>query len=119
MTYIDLDLVPVSISLAYQTLISASCCVLLDPGCGRLPVATAITLPLTWFTRTDSIYQLLVDLQYEKALPNWKSVVLICDVQAGDGIIDAVLAGIADYQENREMAVSLYSVDSLSRFISL
>ena len=92
---------------------------IIDPGCERLPVATSITLPLTWFTPTDSIYQLLVDLRHQNTLPNWKSAVVICDIQTGEGTLQAVLDGMANDDNNADITLTVFSVNSLSPYKSL
>lgn len=45
----------------------------IEPGCTRLDDSTALTIPLSWFSTTDSLYQLLVDARQRELLPKWKN----------------------------------------------
>ena len=62
---------------------------------------------------------MLVDIRQQKVLPKWKSAVIICDVQAGDGLMEAVLEGFDSHRDGNQFTLAIYSIDSRSRLSSL
>ena len=83
-----------------------------EPGCPRLDSATALTVPLTQFSKVDEVYQLLVDMRQANVLPKWKSVVVIYDKAMGEAILKAVVDSLLPNEMFPDLATAYFTVDS-------
>lgn len=91
----------------------------IGPGCQRLDFESAITVPLTWFQKDADLLQIIIDLRKDEVLPKWDHVSIIYDIQASNSVLQILAEGFSSYSGFEDIPMSLHSVDSFNRWLSL